>query len=58
MVMKNLFTGQPWRNRHETDIENRLIDMERGEERVRCMERVTWKLNYISKIDSHWQFAI
>ena len=28
-------------NNGETDIENRLIDMERGEERVRCMERVT-----------------
>ena len=28
----------------ETGIENRLIDMWRGEERVRCMERVTWKL--------------
>ena len=28
----------------ETDIENRLMDMGRGEERVRCMERVTWKL--------------
>ena len=29
----------------ETDIENRLMDMEGGEkERVRCMERVTWKL--------------
>ena len=26
----------------ETDIENRLMDMGRGEERVRCMERVTW----------------
>ena len=25
----------------ETDIENRLMDMGRGEERVRCMERVT-----------------
>ena len=25
-------------------IENRLTDMGRGEERVRCMERVTWKL--------------
>jgi len=23
---------------------NRLVDMGRGEERVRCMERVTWKL--------------
>ena len=28
----------------ETDIENRLVEMGRGEERVRCMERVTWKL--------------
>ena len=28
----------------ETDIENRLMDMGRGEERVRCMEGVTWKL--------------
>ena len=27
-----------------TDIENRLMDMGRGEERVRCMERITWKL--------------
>ena len=31
-------------NSGETDIENRLMDMGRGEERVRCMERVTWKL--------------
>ena len=28
----------------ETDIENRLMDMGRGDERVRCMGRVTWKL--------------
>ena len=28
----------------ETDRENRLMDMGRREERVRCMERVTWKL--------------
>ena len=28
----------------EIDIENRFMDMGRGEERVRCMERVTWKL--------------
>ena len=31
-------------NNGETDIENRLMDIGRGEERVRCMERVTWKL--------------
>ena len=40
MVLKNLFAAQQWRNR----LENRLMDMGRGEERVSCMERVTWKL--------------
>ena len=40
MTLKNLFTG----SNGETDIENRLMDIGRGEERVRCMERVTWKL--------------
>ena len=40
MVLKNLFT----RNNGETDIENRLMDIGRGEERVRYMERLTWKL--------------
>ena len=35
----------------ETAIENRLMDM-RGEERVRCMKRVTWKLTlpYVKQI--------
>ena len=38
-----------WRNilllgNGETGIENRLMDVGRGEERVRCMEGVTWKL--------------
>ena len=27
----------------ETDMENRLMDSRRREERVRCMERVMWK---------------
>ena len=31
-----------------TVTENRLMDMGRGEERVRCMERVTWKLTFSS----------
>ena len=31
--------------------------MGRGEERVRCMERVTWKL-ILSYIDSQWEFAV
>ena len=44
MVLKNLFRGQ----HGETDIENRLMDMGRGEERVRCMEIVTWKLTFSS----------
>ena len=39
MVLKNSFTGQQSRNK-----ENRLTDIGREEERVRCMERVTWKL--------------
>ena len=41
MVLMNVFARQQWRN-----IENRLMDTRRGErkERVRCMERVTWKL--------------
>ena len=40
MVLRNLFTG----SNGETDIENRIMDMGRGVERVRYMERVTWKL--------------
>jgi len=40
MVMMNLFSGQQWRNRHREQT------YEHGDgrrERVRCMERVTWK---------------
>ena len=35
------------------------MHMGRGEERVRCMERVPWKLtlSYV-KIDSQWEFAV
>ena len=39
MVLKNLQGSSG-----EMDIENRVVDMEREGERVRCMERVTWKL--------------
>ena len=31
----------------EIDIENRPMDMRRGEERVRYMERVTWKFTLL-----------
>ena len=40
MVLKILFTGKTWRKRHR----ELTMDMGRGEERVRCMERVPWKL--------------
>ena len=36
----------------DIDIENRLMDTMRGEERVRCTERVTWRLTlpYVKQI--------
>ena len=40
MILKNYLQG----SNGETDIENIHMDMARGEERVRCMERVTGKL--------------
>ena len=39
VVLKNLQC-----NSGKTEIENRLTIMRRGEERVRCVERVTGKL--------------
>ena len=54
MVLKNLFTGQQWKNRHK----NRLMAMGRGEEKVRCMEKCNME-TYITicKIDSQQEFA-
>ena len=40
MVLKNVFAGQQWRNRHG----EQTYGHGRVEERLRCMERVTWKL--------------
>ena len=37
IVLKNLFTDQQWRNRHREQTYGHG-------KRVRCMERVTWKL--------------
>ena len=57
MVLKNLFAGHQWRNRHR---EQTYGHGERGRE-VRCMERVTWKCTtpYVKyKIDSQWEFAV
>ena len=45
-------------NNGETDIENRLMDMGRGEERVRYMERVTWKLTLTYVKYTQWEFAV
>ena len=55
MILMNLSQGSSG----DIDIENRLMDMQRGEERVRCIERVTWKLTlpYV-KIDAQWESAI
>ena len=39
MVLKNLQGSSG-----EIDIENRLVNMEGGEKRVRRIESVTWKL--------------
>ena len=53
MVLKNLFTGQQRRN-----MENRLMDMGRGEERVRYTESNMETYTTICKIDSQQEFAI
>ena len=44
----------------EKQTENRLMDMGKGEERVRCMERVTWKLTFssVQSLSRVWLFAI
>ena len=42
MVLKIYLQG----SNEETEIEKRLMDMGKGEERVRCMEKATWKLTF------------
>ena len=48
MVLKNLFAGQHGRNGHR----EQTYEHGRGVERVRCMDRVTWKLTlpYVKQI--------
>ena len=48
MVLKIYLQG----SNGEIDMENRLMDMGRGEERMRYMERVTSNLHYLCKIDN------
>ena len=57
-IQKNVTEINLQENNGETDIESRLMDMERGEERVRGMKRVTWKLTSPYKIDSQREFAV
>lgn len=45
-------------NSGETDIENRLNGHRWGEERVRCVERVTWKLTLPYVKHSQQEFAV
>ena len=51
--------GKPRMRQEKQDIENRLIDTGRGEERVRCVERVNME-TYITvcKIDSQQELAV
>ena len=44
IIYKNNTEKFIYRAALEKDIENRLVDMRLGEERVRCMGRVTWIL--------------
>ena len=56
MVLMKLFAGQQWRNRYRAQTYGHGV---RGKEKVRYMERATWKLNItICKTDSLWEFAV
>ena len=58
---KNVTEEFIYRSAVEKQTENRLTDMERGEEQMRRMERVTWKLTlpcvkWIA--NGQWEFAV
>ena len=55
MVLKNLFTGQRWRNRHR---EQTYGHRERGGEGEMYGDRNMETYITICKIDSQWEFAI
>ena len=54
MVLKNYLQG----SNGERDIQNRIMDMGRGEERVRYMESNMETYITICKIVSQWKFAV
>ena len=55
MVLKNLFTGQQWRNRHREKTYNRHV--ERGGEGDMYGKNNIETYIIICKIDSQWEFA-
>ena len=55
MVLKNLFTGQQWRNRHG---EQTYGHGERGGEGEMYGESTVETYTTICKIDSQWEFAV
>ena len=42
MVVMKLFAGQQWRHRHREQTYGHSVS--RRKERVKCMEKATWKL--------------
>ena len=54
MVLKNLFTGQQWRNRQRTDS----WTWERGGEGEMCGKSNMEMYITICKINSQWEFAV
>ena len=55
MVLKNLFSGQQWRNRHR---EQTYGHGERGGEGEMCRESNMETYITICKIDNQWEFAV
>ena len=55
MVLKNVFTGQQWRNRHR---EQTYARRERGGECEMYGESNMKTYNAICKIDNQWEFAL
>ena len=55
MVLKNLFTGQQWRNRHR---EQTYGHREKGGEGEMYEKRNLETYITICKVDSQWEFAV
>ena len=56
MVLRNLFSGQQWRNRHREQIYGHGEGEEREGERYGQNNMGTY--NTICKIDNQWEFAV